>query len=72
MRTMRTGLIVVGLAAGVACYATLPAREPSPKVPTVKVQRGNMVRTISAKGTVKLEEVEVGRTGDRHDCVLRQ
>jgi HlyD family secretion protein len=57
---MRTGLVVMGLVAGVACYATLPARQPRPEILTTKVQRGNLVRTISAKGTVKLEEVEVG------------
>ena len=61
MRTMRSGLIVIGLVlVGVAYYATLPAREPCPKFPTAKVQRGNLVRTITAKGTIKLEEVEVG------------
>ncbi len=61
MRTMRTSLVVTALGVvGVACYATLPAREPRPSLPTAKVQRGNLVRTISANGTVKLEEVEVG------------
>ncbi len=61
MRTMRSGLIVIGLGVvGVACYTARPTREASPSFPTAKVERGNLVRTISATGTVKLEEVEVG------------
>ena len=61
MRTMRMGFIAIGLGvAGMVCYATRPARESHPSIPTAKVQRGNLVRTISASGTVKLEEVEVG------------
>ena len=61
MRTMRTSLIVIGLGVvSVACYTKRPTRDPRPSFPTATVQRGNLVRTISANGTVKLEEVEVG------------
>jgi len=39
--------------------AHLPS-EPRPTSPTAKVERGNLICTVPAKGTVKLEEVEVG------------
>jgi HlyD family secretion protein len=34
--------------------------EPHAGAPTAKVERGNLICTVPAKGTVKLEEVEVG------------
>ena len=37
-----------------------PTSEPPAGLPTAKVERGNLIRTVPAKGTVKLEEVEVG------------
>jgi HlyD family secretion protein len=61
MRTMRTGLIGIGIGvAAAASLATRPANESHASMATAKVQRGNLVRTITASGTVKLEEVEVG------------
>ena len=61
MRTMRSTLIVIGLGAlGVACCATRPASKARANIPTVRVRRGNLIRSISAKATVKLDEVEVG------------
>jgi HlyD family secretion protein len=61
MRTMRTGLMAIGIGVAVAaCYATRPSHESPASIATARVERGNMDRTISAKGTVKLEEVEVG------------
>ena len=52
--------IAVALAAAGYYYAARPAAERTPDLPTAKVQRGNLVCTLKAKGTVKLEEVEVG------------
>jgi HlyD family secretion protein len=37
-----------------------PRSEPHAAPPTAKVERGNLICTVPAKGTVKLEEVEVG------------
>ena len=73
MRMMRIGLtIAIGLGVmGVACYATRPAREPRPSCPTAKVQRGNLVRTIS-QGDRQVGRGGSGRAGDRHDRVVRQ
>jgi HlyD family secretion protein len=49
------------LPASPATLSTSPAALPtSPVLPTAKVQRGNLVRAINVKGTVKLDEVEVG------------
>ena len=37
-----------------------PKSKPPAGLPTAKVERGNLICTVPAKGTVKLEEVEVG------------
>ena len=37
-----------------------PTSKPQAGLPTAKVERGNLICTVPAKGTVKLEEVEVG------------
>ncbi len=37
-----------------------PTATPHAALPTAKVERGNLICTVPAKGTVKLDEVEVG------------
>jgi HlyD family secretion protein len=60
------------LAPAVAQPIAQTATHSPPKaaaLPTAKVERGNLICTVPAKGTVKLEEVEVGAqiTGMIHD-----
>ena len=44
----------------VGFYAPRTAVEPPPALRTATIKRGDLSRTLRAKGTVKLEEVEVG------------
>lgn len=61
MKTMLISFVVVELAlAGAAYFVVQNTAEPIPEVRTAKVQRGDLSHTISAKGTVKLDQVEVG------------
>ena len=61
MKTILSSFVVMGLALFVAAfYAGQTAVEPAASLRTAKVKRGDLSRTINAKGTVKLEQVEVG------------
>ncbi len=58
MRTAFVLLLVIGLsAAGIVCYVTYATSELPPNFRTTTVQRGNLLATISATGTVEPEEV---------------
>ncbi len=51
---------VPAAASPIAKTPACPTSKPQAGLPTAKVERGNLICTVPAKGTVKLEEVEVG------------
>lgn len=65
MKTILASVVVFALALGGAAYyaahhAAPETAEPASEIRTAKVQRGDLSRTINVKGTVKLDQVEVG------------
>lgn len=58
MRTFLIGLLVIGSLAGAAMYyQTRVAADSAPEYRTATIQRGDLLSTISATGTVEPEEV---------------
>lgn len=61
MKIILTSFFAAGLVlVGMWFYATWTAVEPAARLQTARIKRGDLSRTISAMGTVKLEQVEVG------------
>ena len=61
MKMMLTFFVAACLVlVGMGFYATWMVDEPAARLKTAKIKRGDLSCTISATGTVKLEQVEVG------------
>jgi HlyD family secretion protein len=61
MKKILASFVAVGLALfATGFYAARMAVEPTPSLRTARVKRGDLSRTLTVKGTIKLEQVEVG------------